>query len=48
MLRAPEDVLDDVLDGLLDADMARTAYGVIINGARLDLAATQALRGQKT
>ncbi len=47
MLRAPEDVLDDVLDGLLDADMARTAYGVIINGARLDLAATQALRGQK-
>ncbi|MBC7478639.1 MAG: hydantoinase B/oxoprolinase family protein [Pseudorhodobacter sp.] len=48
MLRAPEDVLDDVLDGLLDADMARTAYGVIINGARLDLAATQALRGQRT
>ena len=48
LLRAPEDVLDDVLDGLLDADMARTAYGVIINGARLDLAATQALRGQKT
>lgn len=48
MMRAPEDVLDDVLDGLLDADMARTAYGVIINGARLDLAATQALRGQKT
>lgn len=48
LLRAPEDVLDDVLDGLLDADMARTAYGVIINGARLDLAATQVLRGQNT
>ena len=47
LLRAPEDVLDDVLDGLLDADMARTAYGVIINGARLDLAATQALRGRR-
>ena len=47
MLRAPEDVLDDVLDGLLDADMARAAYGVIVNGTRLDLAATQALRGQK-
>ena len=47
MLRAPEDVLDDVLDGLLDADMARTAYGVIVNDTRLDLAATQALRGQK-
>ena len=48
MLRAPEDVLDDVLDGLLDADMARAAYGVILNGTRLDLAATQVLRGQKT
>jgi hypothetical protein len=47
MLRAPEDVLDDVLDGLLDADMARAAYGVIVNDTRLDLAATQALRGQK-
>lgn len=48
MLRAPEDVLDDVLDGLLDADMARASYGVIVNGTRLDLAATQTLRGQKT
>jgi N-methylhydantoinase B len=47
MLRAPEDVLDDVLDGLLDADMARAAYGVIVNDTRLDLAATQALRGKK-
>ena len=47
MARAPEDVLDDVLDGLLDADMARAAYGVIVNDTRLDLAATQALRGQK-
>ncbi len=47
MLRAPEEVLDDVLDGLLGAEMARAAYGVIVNGTRLDLAATQALRGQK-
>ena len=47
MKRAPEEVLDDVLDGLLDANMARVAYGVIIDGTRLDLAATQALRGQK-
>lgn len=46
MKRAPEDVLDDVLDGLLDAGSARVAYGVIIDGTRLDLAATQALRGQ--
>lgn len=47
MARAPEDVLDDVLDGVLDADMARAAYGVKVNDTRLDLAATQALRGQK-
>jgi len=47
MKRAPEDVLDDVLDGLLDAGSARVAYGVIIDGTRLDHAATQALRGQK-
>lgn len=47
MKRAPEDVLDDVLDGLLDANMARVAYGVIIDGTRLDLAATQGLRGPK-
>ena len=44
--RAPEDVLDDVLDGLIDAAMAKASYGVIIDGTRLDTAATQALRGQ--
>ncbi|OYU20291.1 MAG: hydantoin utilization protein B [Rhodobacteraceae bacterium PARR1] len=47
MARAPDDVLDDVLDGLLTVETAQAAYGVIIDGTRLDLAATQALRGQK-
>jgi N-methylhydantoinase B len=46
MQRAPQDVLEDVLDGLIDADMARASYGVVIDGTRLDNAATQTLRGQ--
>lgn len=45
MQRAPEDVLEDVLDGLIDVDMARASYGVVIDGTRLDTAATHALRG---
>jgi len=45
MQRAPQDVFEDVLDGLIDVDMARTSYGVVIDGTRLDTAATQALRG---
>ena len=47
MLRTPQAVLEDVLDGLIDADMARASYGVIIEGTTLDHAATQALRGEK-
>ena len=47
MLRTPQAVLEDVLDGLIDADMARDSYGVIIDGTTLDHAATQALRGEK-
>ncbi len=47
MLRKPQAVLEDVLDGLIDADMARASYGVIIDGTTLDHAATQALRGEK-
>ena len=46
MNRAPEDVLDDVLDGLIDAATARASYGVVINGFQLDATATLALRGQ--
>ena len=47
MLRTPQAVLEDVLDGLIDADMAKASYGVIIEGTTLDHAATQARRGQK-
>ena len=47
MLRTPQAVLEDVLDGLIDADMAKASYGVIIEGTTLDHAATQALRGEK-
>lgn len=43
--RAPEDVLDDVLDGLLRVDTAREDYGVAItDGNRLDRDATEKLR----
>jgi N-methylhydantoinase B len=42
--RNPQDVLDDVLDGLIDTQIARASYGVVIEGTQLDLAATQALR----
>lgn len=42
--RAPEDVLDDVLDGLIDAEGARATYGVVIAGGQIDAAATERLR----
>ncbi|SDO62578.1 N-methylhydantoinase B [Lutimaribacter pacificus] len=43
--RTPEDVLRDVLDGLLEVDAARENYGVaIVDGVRLDAAATEELR----
>ncbi|MDX2485668.1 MAG: hydantoinase B/oxoprolinase family protein [Pseudodonghicola sp.] len=46
--RAPEDVLDDVLDGLLHVDTAREDYGVaILDGCRLDLEATEKLRASR-
>jgi N-methylhydantoinase B len=46
--RAPEDVLDDVLDGLLDPEGARRDYGVVIaDGGRLDADATAALRAAR-
>jgi len=46
MLRAPQDVLDDVLDELIDADMARASYGVVITASGLDQVATHTLRGK--
>ncbi len=48
--RPPEEVVRDVLDGLLTPDAARTQYGVVIDPARqaLDSAATQRLRSRAT
>lgn len=46
--RDPQDVLEDVLDGLLDAEAACEGYGVIIvDGCRLDTAGIDALRAGK-
>lgn len=46
--RLPEEVLDDVLDGLLEVDTAREDYGVaIIDGCRLDMVATEKLRAAR-
>lgn len=42
--RAPEDVLDDVLDGLITAETARDAYGVVIAGGAVDREATEDAR----
>ena len=44
-LRPPEDVRDDVLDGLLSAEAARVDYGVIVSqDGKVDAAATEMLR----
>ena len=43
--RDPHQVLADVLDGFITADMARGQYGVAITGGALDLAETRRLRG---
>ena len=48
MLRAPQDVLDDVLDGLIDDQAAQAHYGVVIrNGREVDTAATERLRAAR-
>jgi N-methylhydantoinase B len=44
LLRAPEAVLDNVIDGLFSADLAREHYGVAIIGGKVDSAATKQLR----
>jgi N-methylhydantoinase B len=45
--RDPQQVLDDVLDGLMAADEARRSYGVVIDAkSQLDLAATARLRAR--
>lgn len=42
--RDPARVAEDVADGLVSTEAARTAYGVILDGATVDPAATKALR----
>jgi len=42
--RDPVQVLDDVLDGLLDAEGASSDYGVVIGDGRIDVAATEGRR----
>ena len=44
LLRDPQAVLGDVLDGLISTDSARSDYGVAIVGGAVDEAATAALR----
>jgi N-methylhydantoinase B len=45
--RAPEAVLDNVIDGLFSAEAARERYGVAIAGGKVDQEATQRLRKQR-
>tara|TARA_B100000963_G_C22626563_1_gene672680 strand:- start:1020 stop:2783 length:1764 start_codon:yes stop_codon:yes gene_type:complete len=45
--REPEDVLDDVLDGLLGAERAMKEYGVVIKNGVLDLLGTSARRSNR-
>ncbi|MEM9056395.1 MAG: hydantoinase B/oxoprolinase family protein, partial [Pseudomonadota bacterium] len=47
--RAPQAVVDDVIDGYVSIDTARSVYGVVVNDNReLDQAATAALRASAT
>ena len=43
--RDPQAVLDDVLDGLISAETAKAAFGVVVSGdGTVDSAATDSLR----
>jgi N-methylhydantoinase B len=46
LARSPASVLDNVVDGLLSADVAHRQYGVIIIGDQVDLSATMSLRAR--
>jgi N-methylhydantoinase B len=46
LARSPESVLDNVIDGLFSADVAREQYGVMIVRDQVDLTGTQALRAR--
>jgi N-methylhydantoinase B len=45
--RDPAAVLDNVLDGLFSAEIARTHYGVAITDGGVDAAATERLRTER-
>ena len=47
LARAPEDVLDDVLDGLITAEAARAEYGLVIADGAVDHAGTAAERAAR-
>jgi N-methylhydantoinase B len=42
--RPPERVLKDIRNGFVSPELARSDYGVVVNGDRLDAAATRVLR----
>jgi len=44
MMRDPQDVLEDVLDGYVSAKAARDVYGVVISDENIDWEQTEALR----
>jgi N-methylhydantoinase B len=44
LTRDPSDVLDDVLDGYISIDAARSDYGVVVAGKAVDQGATEKLR----
>jgi N-methylhydantoinase B len=46
LLRAPDAVLENVLDGIVSAAQAREQYGVIIAAGSVEPAATEALRAE--
>lgn len=48
LLREPQRVLDDVLDGFVSEAAARRCYGVVIQDGGLDPVATKRLRGELT
>ena len=47
--RDPQRVLDDVLDGKISVERARSVYGVVVDVAReqIDVSATQAERARR-
>ena len=47
LLRSPDDVLNDVLDGLISSDIATADYGVVIRSGRVDPEGTRLERAAR-